>query len=57
MIDSNERWSFYEIATALNKQHGNHWRVRATSDFVYDQRMIDPRVNAPPLKARLKTLA
>ena len=54
LIDSNTRWNFFEIVTAVNKLHGNRWKVRATEDFVYDQRMIDPRPAVPGLDARLE---
>lgn len=55
-IDANKRWSFYEIASALNEYHGNDWNIIKTADFIYDQRMIDPRIKIPALKERLKTL-
>ena len=57
LLDSNDRWNFYEIATALNALHGNQWRVEKTADFIYDQRMRDPRANMPPLDKRLPSLA
>lgn len=57
LLDSNNRWTFYEIATALNDLHGNPWRVEKTADFIYDQRMRDPRINMPPLDKRLPSLA
>lgn len=53
MIDGNTKWSFYEIAGALNTKHGERWRIVPTDDFIYDQRMIDPRVNVRPLNATL----
>jgi dTDP-4-dehydrorhamnose reductase len=56
MLDSNERWSFFEIAAALNALHGNRWRIEPTDDFVYDQRMVDPAVKMPSLKERLSGL-
>lgn len=52
-IDANEHWTFYEIAAALNKKHGDRWQVSATGDFTYDQRLIDPRVPTPSLNTRL----
>jgi len=55
-VDSNPKWNFYEIATALNEKHGNLWNIVPTEDFVYDQRMIDPRVEMPPLSYRLPSL-
>lgn len=57
LLDSNGRWNFYQIATALNELHGNQWRIEKTADFVYDQRMRDPRPNMPALDKRLPSLA
>jgi dTDP-4-dehydrorhamnose reductase len=56
LLDANERWTFYEIASALNVLHGNRWRVEPSENFVFDQRMRDGRVKLPSLKQRLKTL-
>ncbi len=56
LLDSNGRWNFYEIAAALNNLHGNQWRIEKTADFVYDQRMRDPRANMPLLDKRLPSL-
>ena len=57
LLDSNTRWNFYQIATALNDLHGNPWRIEKTADFIYDQRMRDPRANMPSLDKRLPSLA
>jgi dTDP-4-dehydrorhamnose reductase len=57
LLDSNDRWNFYEIASALNDFHGNQWRIEKTADFIYDQRMRDARANLPSLDKRLPTLA
>ena len=56
LINSNTRWNFHEIASALNKQHGDRWNIVANDDFVFDQRMIDPRVPIPSLQRTLPTL-
>jgi len=56
LLDSNEKWTFYEIATALNALHGHRWQITPNEAFVYDQRMIDPRAGMPSLKARLPQL-
>ena len=56
MIDANKQWNFFEIAGALNMKHGNRWKIVPTDDFVFDQRMIDPRVRIRPLNATLTTL-
>jgi dTDP-4-dehydrorhamnose reductase len=56
LVDSNTGWTFYEIVSALNQQHGNRWKIIPTEDFVYEQRMVDERLRIPSLKTRLKTL-
>ena len=56
MVDSNARWSFFEIATALNRRHGGVWKIVPTQDFVYDQRMRDDRLEVPALNKRLPDL-
>ena len=56
MLNSNERWSYYDIVRALNVKHGNRWKVTADDSFEYDQRMIDPRVGITPLNVRLPQL-
>lgn len=56
MLDSNRSWTFYEIACALNEKHGHPWKVTATEDFVYDQRMLDDSLDMPPLSQRLPGL-
>ena len=57
LVDSNTRWTFYEIISALNALHSHPWRVVETADFVYDQRMMDERVPMPALDKRLPYLA
>ncbi|MGO9245086.1 MAG: NAD-dependent epimerase/dehydratase family protein [Verrucomicrobiia bacterium] len=57
LIDSNTRWNFHEIASALNEKHGRHWNIVANDDFVFDQRMVDPRVPIPSLQCSLPTLS
>ena len=56
LIDSNTRWNFHQIASALNEKHGRRWNVIGIDDFVYDQRMIDPRVPIPSLQYTLPSL-
>ncbi len=56
LLDSNDKWTFYEIATALNALHGNRWQITPNEAFIYDQRMLDPRAGMPSLKARLPQL-
>jgi dTDP-4-dehydrorhamnose reductase len=56
LLDSNRRWSFYEIVAALNEQRGGHWQVVPNDSFVYDQRMDDPMAAMPSLAERLPGL-
>lgn len=53
LIDSNEKWNYFEIASALSRLHGDRWKIVPNEDFVYDQRMIDSRVGMPTLARRL----
>lgn len=52
-LDSNRRWSFYEIARALSARHGEAWKIVPSEDFLYDQRLLDERLTLPPLSERL----
>lgn len=56
MLDSNERWTFFDIAGAVITAAGLPWKVVATDDFIYDQRLRDPRPGMPSLRARLAGL-
>ena len=57
MIDSNARWTHFEIAHALAADVALDWQVVPDDDgFVQDQRMIDPRLAVPSLRARLRSL-
>ena len=57
MVDSNRRWTFYDIARAINDRYNFGWQVEACDDFVFDQRMQDERLPAPPLSAHFPLLA
>jgi dTDP-4-dehydrorhamnose reductase len=56
LLESNPRWSFFEIARALSTRHGGRWRVEPSEDFVFDQRMRDERLPLPLLEERLPEL-
>ena len=45
------------VAANANPGKDYDWVVEADDAFVYDQRMIDPRVSIASLKARLPTLS
>ena len=51
LVDSNTRWTFFHIARALVGD-----AAVPTEGFAQDQRMIDPRLQVPPLSARLPEL-
>jgi dTDP-4-dehydrorhamnose reductase len=53
LVDSNRVMNFYEIVTALNDLRGRPWTVRPEDDMVLDLRMVDDRIDVPPLETRL----
>jgi dTDP-4-dehydrorhamnose reductase len=55
-FDTNQKWNFYQIAFALNKALNKGWKITATDTFVFDQRMVDPRMPSISLKSRLPSL-
>ena len=55
-VDSNEGWSFYDLACALRKRHGAQWSIEPTWAWAYDQRLLDGRVPMPTLVDRLPEL-
>lgn len=55
-FDTNQKWSFYQIAFALNKSLGKKWKITANDTFVFDQRMVDSRLPAVSLAGRLPLL-
>jgi len=55
-VDSNEGWSFYDLACALKKRHGAQWSIEPTWAWAYDQRLLDGRVSMPKLGERLPEL-
>jgi dTDP-4-dehydrorhamnose reductase len=56
-IDSNEGWSFYDIACALRARRGAAWELIPTWSWHHDQRLLDPRTPMPSLRERLPELA
>lgn len=56
-LDSNERHTMFEIASALSAHHGGRWRIIPATEPAQDSRMIDPRLGIPPLTHRLPALA
>ena len=56
MLDSNQQWSMFEIASALTKKYGYGWKVEPVNDFGWNSRMIDERMNMPSLQTKLPHL-
>jgi dTDP-4-dehydrorhamnose reductase len=52
-VNSNFKWSFYEIAVALNHRHRHPWKIVSENGFQQDQRMLDDRIHMPPLEEKL----
>lgn len=55
-LDANRRWTFFDIATALNAHLGGGWTIVPDDSFAQDQRMRDERVAMPSLRERLPDL-
>lgn len=56
MLDSNDRWTHYQIIAALNHCLGNPWKVVACRLKPYDRRMLDDRLRVPLLYSHLPEL-
>ena len=48
-VDANPGLTFFDIATRLNRLHGEPWRVVESDDPVLDLRMADERVSIAPI--------
>lgn len=55
-VDSNEGWSFFDLACALRQRHAAKWNIEPTWAWAYDQRLLDGRVTMPKLADRLPEL-
>jgi dTDP-4-dehydrorhamnose reductase len=53
LLDSNQKWNLFEIATALNTQFNFGWKIEPTEDYGWDSRMMDERMQMPSLRERL----
>jgi dTDP-4-dehydrorhamnose reductase len=56
LLDGNPGWNFWDIATALNSATGQHWEVRRSCDFKWDNRLVDKRLPSILLKRALRRL-
>lgn len=56
MIDSNDKYSFFELVQELKNIHKRRWTIKEDSSFLYEQRMSDPRTKIKKLSERLKEL-
>ena len=52
-VDANPGLSLFEIATGLNRLHGEPWTIVASDDFALDLRMADERVRIAPITERI----
>jgi dTDP-4-dehydrorhamnose reductase len=50
--DGNPGLTFFEIASALNRLHGEPWTVESADEPVLDHRMADPRVRIASITDR-----
>ncbi len=55
-VDSNEGWSFYDLACALKRRHEADWSIEPSWAWAYDQRLLDGRLAMPKLVDRLPEL-
>ena len=53
LLDGNPGWSFWQIACALNRAMGANWEIRPTSDFQWNNRLIDKRLAPVEISERL----
>ena len=51
-VEGNDGLSLYEIARQLVARENKGWQVEEVSDFVFDNRMTDSRLEVPNLSAR-----
>jgi dTDP-4-dehydrorhamnose reductase len=56
LLDGNPGWNFWDIATALNSATGQHWEVRRSCDFKWDNRLVDKGLPAISLTRALRRL-
>ena len=57
MVNSNTKWTFYEIALALNKAFNKGWKIVPVRSNLRDRRMLDDRIQVPDLKSKLSFLS
>lgn len=44
LLDGNPGWSFWQIASTLNGAPGVNWEIRPSTDFRWNNRMVDDRL-------------
>ena len=52
-IEANDGLSMYQIARRLLRRLSSNWQVEEVTDFQFDNRMIDSRLEIPSLSSRL----
>jgi len=53
LLDGNPGWSFWQIAVAVNRAMGANWDIRPTSDFQWNNRLIDKRLSVASIEVCL----
>ena len=53
-LGGNPGLTYFEIVTRLNRVLQRQWEVRPTASFVYNNRLIDPRIAVQSIAERLK---
>lgn len=56
MIDSNDRYTFYDIASYLNKMYKRGWKIEPDEKFIFEQRMCDYKCLIPKLSAYIEKI-
>jgi len=53
LLDGNPSWNFWQISVALSRAKGEGWEIRPTSDFRWNNRLIDNRLNPVLISEKL----
>lgn len=54
MIDSNDGMNYFDILNSLNKIYQKNWSISKSTDFNYNQTMLDDRCQIPKLSEKLQ---
>ena len=54
LLDANDGFSFFEIASYLNKMNHYRWNIVQDSTYIFDQRMLDNHSKIEKLSEKIK---